>query len=221
MIKISSRLKDIINHLEFTENIIDIGCDHAKLAIYLIQNNYYKEIYVSDNKKNAINNAKINIKDNLLENSIISLCGDGLEVISNPDINTIIISGLGTDTILSILNNKKIDQVNKIIVQSNNHHYKLRSEIENIGYQIIKETVVLDNSKYYVTISFVKGNNKLSNIQLKYGIHNNIKYLEHLLENTKNLRKKLKRSTEEYEKSLEEESVLTSIIADLPRDLTL
>ena len=57
MIKISKRLKEIANYVEENSNIVDIGCDHGLLDIYLIQNKKNIKIIASDINQNALNNA--------------------------------------------------------------------------------------------------------------------------------------------------------------------
>ena len=44
MIKISERLKSISEFIEDNTNILDIGCDHGLLDIYLMQNTKVKEL---------------------------------------------------------------------------------------------------------------------------------------------------------------------------------
>lgn len=187
MINISRRLLDITNHLDGNENILDVGCDHGLLAIYLVKNMNYVLIHVSDNKQSALNNAINNIKKYQLEKNIKYYLGNGLDVLNDKSIDTLIISGMGTSTILNILKNTKLKQIKKIIIQSNNHHYKLRLGLEKINYQLDKETVVYDKNKYYITMTYNKGKNKLDELKLKYGIHNNIDYLNHLLKKMKDI----------------------------------
>ncbi len=191
MSKISKRLLEITNHLDKTEIVLDIGCDHGLLAIYLVINNYYKKIYVSDNKQSALNNAINNINKFSLEEKIIPYLGNGLEAINNNEINTLIISGLGTATILKILNHEKLKQIRKIIIQSNNNHEKLRSGLEKLSYQLEKETSVFDNKKYYLTMTFTKGTKKLDKIQLKYGVSNDIDYYKYLKNKKEEIRSKI------------------------------
>lgn len=215
MIKLSLRLKDILRHLDFSETIIDIGCDHCQLGIYLIQNNKFNHFYASDNKLGALNNAINNINKYRLNNKITLLLGDGLEAINDKSINTLIISGMGTNNILKILKNDKIKQINKIIIQSNNKHYLLRKELAKIGFKDIKETVVVDHNLYYITISFVRGESILSNIELKYGIHYNKIYLKLLLKNINIILKKLDKKSDKYKSTLKEASVLKEFINNL------
>ena len=123
---ISNRLKSLVKHINKTDSVIDIGCDHALLDIYLVKNNIIDKCIVSDVSHNALKQGIDNIeKYNLIE-YIETRCGNGLEVLtSNDNINTVIISGMGTNTILDILNNDYLKKINKLVIQSNKDYYLL------------------------------------------------------------------------------------------------
>ena len=95
------KLKTIANLVNKNDTVIDIGCDHAYLAIYLKKEKLCKKVYASDISGNVINIAKKNIKDNNVQIDIF--LSDGFKNISNNDINTAIISGMGASTILNIV----------------------------------------------------------------------------------------------------------------------
>ena len=212
MIKLSKRLLDIVNHLNFEETILDVGCDHGKLAIYLIQNSYYKNIYISDNKKSALDSAIKNINKYHLTENISYHLADGIEFIDNLDLDTLIISGLGTKTILSILNNKNLKKIKKMVIQTNNEHYLLRKNIQELGFEIAKETVIKDNKHYYITITFIRGNNLLSEAELEFGIHNNEEYLKNILNYLTNILMKIDKNNPKYSETSTKIDLLKNII---------
>ncbi len=167
---IDQRLKSLVKYVDKKDNIIDVGCDHALLDIYLVQNNITDSVIVSDISNNALQQGINNIKKYNLDDRIDVRCGNGLEVLNNEDdINTIIISGMGTNTILDILNNNYLSKVNKLIIQSNKDYYLLRSEVNKLGFIISNEEVIVVNNKLYINIIFVRGNKKYSLEELKYG----------------------------------------------------
>lgn len=167
---ISNRLKSLTKYINVCDNVIDIGCDHALLDIYLIKNNIIKKCIVSDISKNALEQGIENIKKYNLEQNIQTRCGNGLEVLTKTDnIDTIIISGMGTNSILKILNNLYIERINKLVIQSNNDYYNLRKEIIKLGFIINNEEVIIDNDKFYINIIFIRGNKKYTKEELLYG----------------------------------------------------
>ena len=70
MIKLSSRLKAIAELVPDCSNIVDIGCDHGLLDIYLTQSKKNITIIASDINQNALNNAIKNIKKEKLTSKI-------------------------------------------------------------------------------------------------------------------------------------------------------
>lgn len=172
---IDERLKSLVKYISKNDRVIDIGCDHALLDIYLIQNNIIDSVIVSDISSNALKQGINNIKKYNLDSRIDARCGNGLEVLNDKDnINTVIISGMGTNTILNILNNQYLNKINKLIIQSNKDYYLLRSEVTKLGFIISNEEVIVVNNKLYINIIFVRGNKNYTIDELKYGTRNMI-----------------------------------------------
>lgn len=183
---ISNRLKSLVKYIDNEDKIIDIGCDHALLDIYLIKNKVIDKIIVSDVHKQALDAGIANIKKYHYEDRIDARLGDGLEVLNADDnVNTILISGMGTSTIKSILKDKSLDKIDKMIIQSNNDHELLREYMITIGYYISAEEYFVDHKKNYINIVFKKGSKKYSKIELRYGpfLINDVDYLNFELNN--------------------------------------
>ncbi len=155
----SARLKAISDFVDDNCNVVDIGCDHALMPIYLCKNRNNIKIIASDVNKNALNNAKKNIKKYKLEGKIETILSDGLDKIDTKGIDTIIISGMGAHTIAGILysNLGKLKNIENIIVQSNNDIDFLRKRIVHIGYYISDEVLVRDMGIIYTVIKFKRG----------------------------------------------------------------
>ena len=105
--KLSKRLTSLANLVSSSDIVADIGCDHALLDIYLIKNNILPKILVTDINPNALESGKKNILKYHLNDYINAKLSDGINNLDN-DINTLIISGMGTNTICNILNNPNI-----------------------------------------------------------------------------------------------------------------
>ena len=188
--KISKRLEKIITLVEEDTNVIDVGCDHALIDIYLTLNKKNTCI-ATDINKNALDIAKQNIKKYELENKIETYLTDGLKNIKIPDNNTIIISGMGTNTILKIVKGYE-KQIDNLIIESNNDHYLLRKEIVKLGFYIDKELIVKDRKKYYVIIKFKKGYKKYKKFEYLFGTNlDNLEYIEYLINKNKTIINKL------------------------------
>ena len=192
---ISNRLKSLVKYVNVEDKVIDIGCDHALLDIYLVKNNIVNNVLISDISKNALEQGIDNIKKYNLESNIESRCGNGLEVLNEKDnIDTVIISGMGTNTILDILNNKYLENINKLIIQSNKDYYMLRKEIVKLSFIISDEEVIVDKDKLYINIVFIRGNKEYSEEDLMYGTNNMINkelYFKYLIDKKENIIKNI------------------------------
>ena len=159
MNKLSKRLKVVADYVEDNSKVIDIGCDHGLLSIYLVNNKKNIKVIASDINDNALSSARSNIKECKLEDKIDIRLGRGLEVVSPEEIDTIVIAGMGSNTIVGILKyaKDKLKYVDNIIIQSNTDLYFLRKNITRLGYYIEDETLVEDKNIIYTVIKFKKG----------------------------------------------------------------
>ena len=104
---ISLKLKAIAFFIGKNDRVVDIGCDHAYLGIYLEQNNLCKSVISSDINENALKNAVSNIKKVGLSKKLKTVLSDGLDSVDTKNIDTVVIAGMGTKTIKHILKNKE------------------------------------------------------------------------------------------------------------------
>ncbi len=168
--RLSKRLKAITQFVSDNSKIIDIGCDHALLDIYLYQNLKNVSIIASDIHEGAVKQAKKNIEKYNLDGKIDLRLGDGLDVIDNNEVDTIIISGMGFYTIEDILTNpEKMQNINTIIIQSNTDIVKLRKFVIKLGFKIEEEVLVKDKDIIYTVIKFVRGIEKYSYDEIYFG----------------------------------------------------
>ena len=172
MINLSNRLKTVANFVleNNTKKLIDVGCDHALLDIYLLQNNSNLKIIASDNKKAPLENARKNIEKYSFLNKIELSLRDGIDDIDS-DIDTIVISGMGMETILEILesNKDKLNNIERLVISSNNKYYDLRRRINKLGFIINREEIVFEDNKYYIIIEFIKGKITYKEKELYFG----------------------------------------------------
>lgn len=168
--KISERLRVIGDLIPDNSFVLDIGCDHALLDIYIVKKNKNIKTIASDINKGPLEIAKENVKKYNLENKITLKQENGLNAYEN-GIDTIVLSGLGTTTIIDILNKRKevLKNIKNLVISSNNDYYKLRKNITKLGFKIKEEKIVLDKNKYYPVILFVPGKEKYNYYELKYG----------------------------------------------------
>lgn len=167
--KISKRLRVISDFIPDNSFLLDIGCDHALLDIYVTNNKKNVRAIAADINDKPLEKAKEN-KKIYKANKIKIVKADGLKAYTK-GVDIVVISGLGSATIVNILNNDKnyLENIKKLVISSNNDYYYLRKNICSLGFYIKDETIVLDRKKFYPVILFEKGNKKYTKYEYKYG----------------------------------------------------
>ena len=186
---ISKRIRELADFIPPNNRIIDVGCDHALLDIYLAKKDCKREFIATDISKNAIQSAIKNIKKNKLESNIKVMVTDGLINVSIDKNDIIVICGMGTNTIMKIISSR-LREINNIIVQTNRDIELLREFMFQNGFRIKDEKVVYDGF-YYTFILFEKGIFEYENVDLWLGPiikkSKNIFYFEYLLKKYKKI----------------------------------
>lgn len=152
MAKIKERLSSLVKYITKDDKVMDVGCDHALLDIYLVENGILDKIYVGDVNPNALQNGIDNIAAHGLESKVLPILSYGIEKILDLEINTLILSGMGSKTIIDILSSPNLDKVYKLILQSNNNWGELRRFLTSKGYNIFFEEIVPEGKKTYINI---------------------------------------------------------------------
>lgn len=171
MIKLSKRLLQVASYIPDNCHLVDIGCDHAYLDIYLYQNRKNINIIASDINEKALSSAKKNIAKFKLTDKIKTRVSNGLENIEANEIDTIAMSGLGSHTIVGILynNQSKLKKIKQIVIQSNTSLEFLRSKVTKLGYYIQDEKLVKEGKIIYTIINFQRGKKRYSKKELYFG----------------------------------------------------
>lgn len=173
--KISKRLKAICDFVPYGSSIIDVGCDHAYISIYLAKNKNCTAI-ATDISPNSIERAKKNIKGL----NIKTMVTDGINGVDLEN-KIIIIAGMGGDTIMKILNK---DIKNDLIISSQSDIPKVREFMHEKNYRLINEKVIYENKHYYVVSYYKYGKGKKYSVITPY-IKDNKDYIKYLYDKYK------------------------------------
>lgn len=140
---------------------IDVGCDHAKLAIYLIQSGICKSVLACDINDGPVNKARENVSrrkfmNEPLDKYIKVLKNDGLTGLENVDADRVFILGMGGELIANILESaaytRDVNRKTAYVLQAMTSEYDLRKYLYENGYNIVKEQLVRDKERIYSLI---------------------------------------------------------------------
>ncbi len=193
----NKRIIKIASYVEPYDKVIDVGCDMALLGEYLAKKNIFS--VSSDIRRNIIENASKRIEKLELNKYIKFIVTDGLDNTESEEFDTVVLSGMGTYTILKILE-RSIKKYKKIIIISNNNHDILRVKMLELGYCIKEEEIIFDKNKFYNLILFIPGKSVYTTEEIIIGKnHKNIELLnKKLLIDLKKYKKIYKKNKDNY-----------------------
>ena len=193
----TKRLELIESLIDDDANVIDIGTDHAYLPIMLAKKNI--KCLGTDINKMALRGALKNIQKYHLEDKIDLVLTDGLEGINVSEFNTLVIAGMGYQTIKHILNEQaKLESIKTIIIQSNNDYELVRKLLNDLEYKISEEKIIEDKKHLYHIFKFLKGKEVLTKEEILMG-KKNLEYQKYYQQDLEKLQKILNNIPNEYE----------------------
>ena len=165
---ISKRIKTIASLIEPQESVIDIGCDHCYLLIYLRNNGHQGALMGTELREGPFNNALNNLQAYGYDDIRIIQC-DGVQAVDE-QMQVAVMSGMGYHTVTHIMENDPayFENCDRIIIQVNSDVDKLRRWLMENGYAIIDENIIKDY-KYYEILTVTKGEMELTEQQITFG----------------------------------------------------
>ncbi len=158
---ITPRLQKIID-LVNSENIADIGTDHAYIPIRLASLNKIKKCIATDKNKGPLDIAYNNVKKHGYDSLIELRLGEGTEPIEKNECELVIIAGMGGKLIGDIIEND-IEKAKtfKFLLQPMNAQKELRERLIKNGFKITKEELAVEGFKVYNVFSCESGDMKM------------------------------------------------------------
>ena len=149
MIKLSKRLRAIVNFCDKNKIIADIGTDHGFVPNFLYEEDYNRKIIATDISLNSLNKAIEFSELRGNKGKIEHIVCNGLEKI--PPVDQIIIAGMGGILISKILDRdfEKARQAEKLILQPMQQVDYLRKFLYDKGFKILDEKIVFEDNKFF------------------------------------------------------------------------
>lgn len=177
---LSKRLDRLASFVSEGNILADIGTDHGFVPIKLVLENKIKKAIAMDINTGPLKKAKQNIEQHKLADKIELRLSDGLDKLKENEADSILIAGMGSDLIVDILTRGESlkSSIKEYILSPHTEWFKLRKFLRENGYQIIKEDMLIDESKYYVIIKAIVSKENKFDEDLKYDL-----YGRYLIEN--------------------------------------
>ena len=151
MVRLGKRLQCIHDLVNDHSIIADIGCDHGLLCIALIESHTAIKAYACDVANGPLDRAKEAIRTAGLQDRITPMLADGIAQVP-PEADTIIIAGMGFETIRKILleGRNRWGNGRTFILASHTDVEDLRRFLSDHHFVIDDERIVLERHYYQI-----------------------------------------------------------------------
>lgn len=148
------RLKAVASLVDKGSFVADIGCDHARLAVYLVKEGIANRVIATDLREKPLKNAAGNILSAGLYGKIETRLCDGFSGILKDEIDTGVIAGMGGVVIAKIIENAPWlkEKRTKLVLQPMTSAEYLRKYLCDNGFYIGNELTVEEDGKIYTVM---------------------------------------------------------------------
>lgn len=147
----SYRLIEIAKSVKKDSSLVDVGCDHGYIAKMLLDSNTIDKVIESDISEKSLEKAQMLLSGEKYKDKVKFIVSDGLANIDTSEYDTLLIAGMGEETIISILNTsiEKVRFFSNIILQAMGEGSNIRKYFKENGFFIEKERLFIEKDKYY------------------------------------------------------------------------
>lgn len=167
---LSPRLRLLADWVRPGARIADVGTDHAFLPVWLLLHGRVVSAIASDLRRGPLDRARETGHIHGIETGIDYRLCDGLCAISPEEADTIVVAGMGGETIVAILAAAPWtgDGAHTLLLQPMTRAEELRAFLSSHGYRITREALVWDRGTLYPVLEATAGEESLHLGQL-YG----------------------------------------------------
>ncbi len=153
------RLNALTDVCPVCDTIADVGTDHGKAALMLILKKKCRHVIATDISAESLIKAEALFKKRGLDKSGTFIAGDGLQPLMNtPKVDAVLISGMGGETIASILLRDLPEiRVPELILSPHTEAFLVRRALYECGYHIESERVIESKRRFYLIIQALIG----------------------------------------------------------------
>lgn len=168
---IDKRLSAIIDEIPKANTLADIGCDHGLTGYYALKSGKVEKIIATDVSQMSLKKAQNLFEERGLSEKADFRCGNGLKVLKDKEADVIVITGMGGQEIISILEDAKRQDAT-FVLSPQSDIPDVRVWLIGNGYTITVDKTIESVGKFYVLLKAKKGHTEYSPIEIKYGRDN-------------------------------------------------
>lgn len=157
MIHLTPRQEMIAGLIRPGQVLADIGTDHARLPVALLQQGRIPFAYCTDVRQGPLDNARATIEQcGMSDKTRLVLC-NGFEGLVFADVHDFVVAGMGGVLTVELFTNAPWlkDFRNHFVLQPQSHMQEVRRYLFENGYEIVRETATLDHHRPYTAMEVI------------------------------------------------------------------
>ncbi|MDO4307306.1 MAG: class I SAM-dependent methyltransferase [Eubacteriales bacterium] len=160
--QLSLRLSAIAEMVTEGSRLVDVGCDHGYLPVYLVLNHKIPGAIAMDVRKGPLSRAKEHLEEYGLGKYIETRLSDGLHALKPGEGDTLVIAGMGGPLMEKILTEGEavLDGFQELILQPQSDIPHFRHFLSEKGWTITEEKIILEDGKFYPMMKAVRNPGK-------------------------------------------------------------
>lgn len=149
--QLSLRLCAIADMVTEGNKLVDVGCDHGYLPVYLLLNKKIPGAIAMDVRKGPLSRAEEHISQYGLGDYIETRLSDGLSALDSGEGDTLVIAGMGGPLMEKILTEGRNvrDTFREMILQPQSDIPHFRHFVRGEGWEITEEEIIFEDGKFY------------------------------------------------------------------------
>ncbi|MCD7835272.1 MAG: class I SAM-dependent methyltransferase [Lachnospiraceae bacterium] len=157
MNKLSKRLTMLCGMVKKGSRVVDVGCDHGFVPIFLVQSGLCPHVLAMDVGSGPLSGAREHIAELGLNDYIDTRLSDGLENYRRGEADVLVCAGMGGRLMLRILSEagEKLEDFSELLLQPQSELFEFRNKLRMGGYYITDEEMVFEGGKYYFIMKAV------------------------------------------------------------------
>lgn len=149
--QLSLRLSAIAEMITEGNRLVDVGCDHGYLPVYLVLNHKIPRAIAMDVKHGPLKRAQEHISEYGVEDYIETRISDGLSALRKGEGDTLVMAGMGGPLMERILTEGRtlLRDFKELIFQPQSDIPHFRIFLQQNGCEVVMENMVFEEGKYY------------------------------------------------------------------------
>ena len=149
--KCPQRLQKLIYWMPQDSVLIDVGCDHAYLGIFALQEKRVSRVISIDRNEAPLRVAQRNaLRAGVLDRMQLR-CTDGLENIEIPPHSTLVMAGMGGKTIKEIVLRISLQKIETLILQPNRDAHEVRNYLFEQNWGVVDAQIFPQGKQHFLS----------------------------------------------------------------------